>query len=122
MSGYDQLSVRGKALYRAKCKELIDDGELRKCHLQTLVFWADNYDRYWELRKEVSAEGSTFKTHNKFGEEVISVNPKVKMMNDAMKMANQILTDFGATLKQSRKLGKEKHAENPLDKFMNENE
>ena len=117
VSGYTELTNKGKALYRAKCQELINDGELRKGHLPSLIIWADNYDRYWKLRKELDTEGYTFSTTSKSGQEVISANPKVKMMNDAMKTATSILAEFGATLKQSRKLGKEKQKEDPLDEW-----
>lgn len=115
ISGYVDLSVRGKALYRQKCSELIADGELRKSYLQSLLIWADNYDRYWKLRADIQKEGETFLSHNKFGDPVVSANPKVKMMNDALRQANMILTEFGATLKQARKLGKEKPQKDPLE-------
>lgn len=118
VAGYEDLSKRGKSLYRAKCQELMKEGELRKCHLQTLILWADNYDRYFKLRKEVDKEGETFSTTNKFGDKVVSANPKVKMMNDAMKVADAILREFGSTLKQSRKLGKGQETEDPLDGWL----
>ena len=114
-SGYKELTMKGKALYMAKCKELIKEGELRQCYLQTLILWADCYDRFWTLREDVKLEGYTFSTKNKFGQDVISANPKVKMMNDALKQANAILSEFGATLKQARKLGKEKPARDVME-------
>lgn len=115
ISGYMLLTKRGKALYIQKCRELFKDGELRKSYLQSLLTWADCYDRYWELRSQVDKEGVTFITHNRGGEAVHNANPKVKMMNDALKQANAILSEFGATLKQARKLGKEKPAKTKLD-------
>ena len=122
ISGYNELSVKGKALYRQKCAELLRDGELRRSFLQSLLIWADCYDRYWELRKAIQAGGATFKTKNKFGQDVVSANPKVKMMNDALKQAQSILNDFGATLRQSRTLGKEKPVpKSDLDKWMEKN-
>ena len=108
ISGYQSLSVRGKAYYRAKCSELINDGELRRCHLQTLILWADHYDRYWRLRDEVEIEGETYLAHNRQGEVLIKVNPKVEMRDRAEAKASKLLSEFGATLRQSRKLGKEK--------------
>ena len=108
VSGYEDLNKRAKAIYRSKCQELIQEGELRRGYLTTLISWADNYARYLELRASVEKEGYTFRTHNKFGDEVISANPKVKMMNDAQKMANNLLADFGSTQIKARKLGKEK--------------
>lgn len=122
ISGYDGLTVRGKAYYREKCKELIKDGELRRGHLQTLLLWADHYDRYWRLRKEVEAEGETYIAHNRQGEVLIKVNPKVDMRDKAEAKATKLLTEFGATLRQSRKLGKEKPApKSDLDKWMENN-
>ena len=122
ISGYDALSVRGKAYYREKCKELIKDGELRRGHLQTLLLWADHYDRYWRLRKEVEEEGETYIAHNRQGEVLIKVNPKVEMRDRAEAKATKLLTEFGATLRQSRKLGKEKPApKSDLDKWMEQN-
>lgn len=120
-SGYSDLTDRAKKIYRSKCMELIAEGELRRGYLITLVAWADNYARYLRLRTEVEEEGYTFKSHNKFGEEVISANPKVKMMNDSQKMANNLLSDFGSTLMKARKLGKEKpKAKSALEKFNEE--
>lgn len=118
VSGYTDLDSRAKAIYRSKCLELIQDGELRRGYLTTLISWADNYARYLRLKKEVEAEGYTFMSHNKFGEKVISANPKVKMMNDAQKMATNILKEFGATLTKARSLGKQKPApKSALEKF-----
>ena len=119
ISGYRELTVRGKAFYREKCKELIRDGELRKSHLQTLLLWADHYDRYWKLRKDVEAEGETYIAHNRQGEELIKSNPKVEMRDKAEAKASKLLAEFGATLRQSRRLGKEKTPpKSDLDKFM----
>jgi len=119
ISGYKELSVRGKAYYREKCKELIRDGELRKGHLQTLLLWADHYDRYWRLRKDVEEEGETYIAHNRQGEELKKPNPKVEMRDRAEAKASKLLSEFGATLRQSRKLGKEKtQPKSELDKFM----
>ena len=118
VSGYTDLNARARAIYRSKCMELIQDGELRRGYLTTLISWADNYARYLQLKKEVDTEGYTFKSHNKFGDEVISANPKVKMMNDAQKMANNILSEFGSTLTKARKLGKQKPApKSALERF-----
>lgn len=121
VAGYEDLSQRAKAIYRSKCQELIADGELRRGYLTTLISWADNYARYLKLKGEVEEEGYTFRSHNKFGDDVISANPKVKMMNDAQKMANNLLADFGATLAKARKLGKEKpKSKSALEKFNEE--
>ena len=119
IAGYKELTLRGKALYREKCKELIRDGELRRGHLQTLLLWADHYDRYWRLRKEIMEEGETYKAHNRQGEELTKENPKVRMLEQAEKTATKLLNEFGATLRQSRKLGKEKQPpKTALDDFM----
>lgn len=81
--------------------------------------WADNYARYWKLRKEVEAEGYTFSTHNRFGDLVVSANPKVKMMNDALKQANALAAEFGMTPKASKRLKSEEklNEKSALDVF-----
>lgn len=119
IAGYLELSDEAKKYYEKKCRELIQLGLLRTTFLQPLLMWADNYAMYWQLRKEVTAEGSTFKTHNRYGDEVISANPKVKMMNDALKQANALAAEFGMTPKASKRLkSEEAHNEkSALDVF-----
>lgn len=39
ISGYNELTVKGKALYRQKCAEPPRDGELRRSFLQSLLIW-----------------------------------------------------------------------------------
>lgn len=103
-SDFLKLKPTAQEHYRKKCTELIALGLLRTVHLQSLAMWADCYARYERLREEVDQEGYTFSTHNKFGDAVISANPKVKMMNDALKQATVIAIDFGLTPKSGRKL------------------
>lgn len=119
ISGYLELPDTAKKYYEKKCRELIQLGLLRTTFLQPLLMWADNYAMYWQLRKEVTTEGSTFKTHNRYGDEVISANPKVKMMNDALKQANALAAEFGMTPKASKRLkSEEAHNEkSALDVF-----
>ena len=105
--GYSELSEDARKYYRRKCDELMGVGLLKTTHLQQLLLWADCYARYWKLRGEVDVEGATFFTHNKFGDAVYSANPKVKMMNDALKQANLIATDFGLTPKSGKRLKSE---------------
>lgn len=118
ISGYLMLSERARGFYSRKCKELIESGELRRGWLQSLLLWADNYDRYWTLRDEVQKEGHTFTVIDKYGSTLYKANPKVRMMHDAQKMAQSILEDFGGTTYKSRKLGKEPAASaDPADEF-----
>ena len=67
-------------------------------------------------------EQSGLHLKNKFGDKVVSANPKVKMMNDALKQAQAILKEFGATQKESRKLGKAKPVpKSDLDNWLEKN-
>ena len=97
INDYKLLTERARKFYTAKCNELLKAGELRRSWLQSLLIWADNYDRYWTLRDEVNAEGYTFKVIDKNKDTVIKANPKVRMMQDAQKVAQSILADFGGT-------------------------
>lgn len=117
-----QLTDAGKKYYERKCRELMQMGLLKTHHLQNLVLWADLYDQYWVLRGEVEQEGRTFETKNKFGNTVISANPKVKMMNDAFKQAAAIAQEFGLTPKAGKRLKGEEspNKKSPLDEFNDE--
>lgn len=121
INDYKLLTERARKFYTAKCNELLKAGELRRSWLQSLLIWADNYDRYWTLRDEVDVEGYTFTVLDKNHNTVIKANPKVRMMQDAQKVAQSILADFGGTTYKSRKLGKEPAPPtSPLDDFFAE--
>ena len=102
--GFSELGNQAKKYYRRKCDELMKLGLLKTFHLQSLLLWADSYAMYWQLRKEIESEGRTFNTKNKFGDVVVSANPKVKMMNDALKQASAIAAEFGLTPKAGKRL------------------
>jgi phage terminase small subunit len=106
-TGWADLSPRAKQLYKDKCRELIETGGLRRIYLPTLISWAHHYARGLKLAKEVETEGDTFKIYNRNGDGVICANPKVKMMNDAFKMADKLLLGFGSTVEKARRLGKQ---------------
>lgn len=119
IAGFLELDPAAQRYYRRKCEELMAVGLLRTTHLQQLLLWADCYARYWQLRDEIAAEGATFRTHNRAGDLVFSANPKVKMMNDALKQANLIATDFGLTPKAAKRLKSEevRQQKTPLEMF-----
>lgn len=118
ISGYDALTVKAKAIYRQKCKELLDLGELRRQYLLSVLLWSEALDRYRTLSKEVSKEGYTYKTKNRANQDVYTANPKVKMMNDALNQVKDFAKEFGGTKKQAHKMADVPKKKNDLDEWL----
>lgn len=118
-SGYAQLSMRAKALYRQKCKELIAGAGLYSTDLHQVVMYAHAYDRFWIYEDEVKAHGPVIKVQTKYGTNYIS-NPAVKMQRDALKDVTAIAARFGFSPVDRTKIKLEVKKEDELDEFMKE--
>lgn len=116
-SGYAQLSMRAKALYRQKCKELIAGAGLYSTDLHQVVMYAHAYDRFWIYEDEVKAHGPVIEVQTKYGTNYIS-NPAVKMQRDALKDVTAIAARFGFSPVDRTKLKLEVKTEDELDDFM----
>lgn len=116
-SGYAQLSMRAKALYRQKCKELIAGAGLYSTDLHQVVMYAHAYDRFWIYEDEVKAHGPVIEVQTKYGTNYIS-NPAVKMQRDALKDVTAIAARFGFSPVDRTKLKLEVKPEDELDEFM----
>lgn len=116
-SGYAQLSMRAKALYRQKCKELIAGAGLYSTDLHQVVMYAHAYDRFWIYEDEVKAYGPVIEVQTKYGSNYIS-NPAVKMQRDALKDVTAIAARFGFSPVDRTKLKLEVKKEDELDEFM----
>lgn len=116
-SGYAQLTMRAKALYRQKCKELIAGAGLYSTDLHQVVMYAHAYDRFWIYEDEVKAHGPVIKVQTKYGTNYIS-NPAVKMQRDALKDVTAIAARFGFSPVDRTKLKLEVKKEDELDDFM----
>lgn len=116
-SGYAQLSMRAKALYRQKCKELIAGAGLYSTDLHQVVMYAHAYDRFWIYEDEVKAHGPVIEVQTKYGTNYIS-NPAVKMQRDALKDVTAIAARFGFSPVDRTKLKLEVKTEDELDEFM----
>lgn len=116
-SGYAQLSMRAKALYRQKCKELIAGAGLFSTDLHQVVMYAHAYDRFWIYEDEVKAHGPVIEVQTKYGTNYIS-NPAVKMQRDALKDVTAIAARFGFSPVDRTKLKLEVKTEDELDEFM----
>ena len=116
-SGYAQLSMRAKALYRQKCKELIAGAGLYSTDLHQVVMYAHAYDRFWIYEDEVKAHGPVIEVQTKYGTNYIS-NPAVKMQRDALKDVTAIAARFGFSPVDRTKLKLEVKKEDELDEFM----
>lgn len=116
-SGYAQLTMRAKALYRQKCKELIAGAGLYSTDLHQIVMYAHAYDRFWIYEDEVKAHGPVIKVQTKYGTNYIS-NPAVKMQRDALKDVTALAARFGFSPVDRTKLKLEVKKEDELDEFM----
>lgn len=116
-SGYAQLTMRAKALYRQKCKELIAGAGLYSTDLHQIVMYAHAYDRFWIYEDEVKAHGPVIEVQTKYGTNYIS-NPAVKMQRDALKDVTAIAARFGFSPVDRTKLKLEVKKEDELDEFM----
>ena len=118
-SGYAQLSMRAKALYRQKCKELIAGAGLYSTDLHQVVMYAHAYDRFWIYEDEVKAHGPVIEVQTKYGTNYIS-NPAVKMQRDALKDVTAIAARFGFSPVDRTTIKLEVKKEDELDEFMME--
>lgn len=118
-SGYAQLTMRAKALYRQKCKELIAGAGLYSTDLHQIVMYAHAYDRFWIYEDEVKAHGPVIEVQTKYGTNYIS-NPAVKMQRDALKDVTAIAARFGFSPVDRTKLKLPVKKEDELDEFMKE--
>lgn len=116
-SGYAQLTMRAKALYRQKCKELIAGAGLYSTDLHQIVMYAHAYDRFWIYEDEVKVHGPVIEVQTKYGTNYIS-NPAVKMQRDALKDVTAIAARFGFSPVDRTKLKLEVKKEDELDEFM----
>lgn len=119
VSGYSDLSMRAKALYRQKCKELIAGPGLYVTDLHQIIMYAHAYDRFWTYEDAVQEHGAVVKVKSKFGETLIA-NPAVKMQRDALKDVTSIAARFGFSPVDRAKLKLEVKEEDPLAEFMKE--
>ena len=119
VSGYSDLSMRAKALYRQKCKELIAGPGLYVTDLHQIIMYAHAYDRFWTYEDAVQEHGAVVKVKSKFGETLIA-NPAVKMQRDALKDVTAIAARFGFSPVDRAKLKLEVKEEDPLAEFMKE--
>lgn len=119
VSGYSDLSMRAKALYRQKCKELIAGPGLYVTDLHQIIMYAHAYDRFWTYEDAVQEHGAVVRVKSKFGETLIA-NPAVKMQRDALKDVTSIAARFGFSPVDRAKLKLEVKEEDPLAEFMKE--
>ena len=119
VSGYSDLSMRAKALYRQKCKELIAGPGLYVTDLHQIIMYAHAYDRFWTYEDAVQEHGAVVKVKSKFGETLIA-NPAVKMQRDALKDVTSIAARFVFSPVDRAKLKLEVKEEDPLAEFMKE--
>ena len=103
--GYDRLTKAGKAIYRARCRELISQGSLMFVDLVELILYAHCCTRYWEAFKTVEELGGTLTYVDRMGNTRYYANPAVKVCRDYLNDINAIGSHFGFNPLSRKKLG-----------------
>ena len=119
VSGYRELSMRAKAIYRSKCHEMMEGPGLFKSQLQQLIIYANTWDTYWQADKEVKKDGILIKYYDTNMNERKATNPALLIREEASKQLRQISKDFGIQPIDRQKLKiVATSEEDPLEEFM----
>lgn len=94
-AGYKRLGPGGKAVFRARCKELLKNGDLYFSDLNELVFYAKSLELYWQYDQIVKEKGEVLDYEDRMGNTRYYPNPAVKMCRDALNDLMAIGAHFG---------------------------
>ena len=118
-AGYKCLSVGAKAIYRARCHELLEKGDLFFSDLQELACYARSCELYWESDKYINEKGKVLSYRDRCCNIRYYANPAVKIARDALNDMMTIGSHFGFTPWSRKKLNIElEQAEDPVDALM----
>ena len=117
--GYKDLGPRGKAIYRARCKELLEMGELYFCDLHELFFYARSWELFHRFQAKVKELGDTLSYIDRMGNVRYYANPAVKASRDALSDIITIGSHFGFQPLSRTKLAIEtESADDPVEVLM----
>ena len=118
-AGYKRLGPGGKAIYRARCRELLKKGDLFFSDLHELVFYAKSWELYWQFDKIVVEKGEVLDYIDRMGNTRYYANPAVKMCRDALNDLMAIGAHFGFQPLSRKKLAMDlANAEDPVEAFL----
>ena len=120
ISGYADMTARGKAIYRAMCYEMMKSPGLYKSQLRLLIMYANTYETYIAADKMVQADGILVTYYDSNGNPGTKVNPAVLVRDDAKKQYRQMSKDFAIPPIDMQKLKIEEATDDndPLAEFL----
>ena len=118
-SGYKNLDVGAKVIYRARCKDLLERDDLFFSDLAELVLYAHSCTLYWQFFRKVKEMGELLRYVDRNGNVRYYANPAVKMCRDAMTDIAAIGARFGFEPLSRKKLSMELSTEDdPIEAFL----
>lgn len=116
---YKRLKPQGKGIYRARCKELLDQGELYSCDLTELYHYAKSCELFLRFDKQLTEEGDFLTYIDKMGNERLYPHPAIKACRDALADIQSIGAHFGFTRWSRKRMEAEiADAEDPVEALM----
>jgi len=118
-AAYRRLGIGGRTIYRARCKELLDQGDLYFCDLTELAHYAKSCELYLRFDRQLTADGDFLTYIDRMGNERLYPHPAIKACRDALSDILSIGAHFGFTRWSRKRLEAEiEEAEDPVDAIM----
>jgi len=118
-AAYRRLGPVGKPIYRVRCKELLEQGDLYFCDLTELYHYAKSCELYLRFDKQLSEDGDFLTYIDRMGNERLYPHPAIKACRDALADIQSIGAHFGFTRWSRKRLEAEiEDAEDPVDAIM----
>lgn len=89
------LNVSAKKIFRQKALSLIAYRVLSELDIDQLAIYAVKMTEIQDLQKDIEDNGYTMKVKDKKGNEIVIINPSVKMLKDDIKIVLAIGANFG---------------------------
>ena len=116
---YKDLTLGGKAIYRARCRELLAKGDLFFVDLMELYHYAKSCELFRRFDQQLSADGDFLTYIDRMGNERLYPHPAIKACRDALNDIQTIGSHFGFTPWSRKRLEMEMNdAEDPVEAFM----
>ena len=118
-ASYRRLGPVGKPIYRVRCKELLEQGDLYFCDLTELYHYAKSCELYLRFDKQLSEEGDFLTYIDRMGNERLYPHPAIKACRDTLADIQSIGAHFGFTRWSRKRMEAEiSEAEDPVEAIM----
>lgn len=116
---YRRLGIGGRTIYRTRCRELLERGDLYLCDLTELYHYAKSCELFLRFDKQLSEAGDFLTYIDRMGNERLYPHPAIKACRDALADIQSIGAHFGFTPWSRKRLEAEMvETEDPVDALM----